>query len=343
MISNRTPSPDQSGNAQQAVQVLSHYKWKLLYALLPAGILPLIVVVLLASNVLQDLPVRFEYSLLGWAGLAGLVLSGLATVGLVVSARAEAAQRRAEAAQHRAIAKLQVQTAEYRHRFLENLSHELKNPLSALSADVETLATAEMISKRQQTLATVKARIERIRKIVIGLRTLNDLETRPLEKDRIDMADLIQQVVAEAKTYPSATDSRPSLHLLHGPWPLPAIVGDEVLLSLAIRNLIDNAFKYSQPTDAIEVRAHEDDRSLVIEVVDHGPGIPPEDQAHLWEEFYRGKTARAATNSVPGSGLGLALVRRVVIGHGGSVTLSSRLGQGTVFTIRLPVSDVAKS
>lgn len=89
----------------------------------------------------------------------------------------------------------------------------------------------------------------------------------------------------------------------------------------------------TRPGDTVEVRASEDGASVVVEVADAGPGIPMEELPRVWEELYRGQGARGT----PGSGLGLALVRAIVEQHGGQVTLRSRVGQGTVVTMRLPV------
>jgi two-component system OmpR family sensor kinase len=102
---------------------------------------------------------------------------------------------------------------------------------------------------------------------------------------------------------------------------------------LAIHNLLENALKFSRPGDTLELRAFEDGADIVIEVADTGPGIPEQEQPHVWEELYRGEAGRG----IPGSGLGLALVRAIAERHNGRVSLRSRLGQGTVFSLRLPV------
>jgi two-component system OmpR family sensor kinase len=114
---------------------------------------------------------------------------------------------------------------------------------------------------------------------------------------------------------------------------VPDVLGDWDLLFLASYNLLDNALKFTRPGDTVEVRAFEDGAFVAIEVADTGPGIPEDDVSRVWEELYRGQGARG----IPGSGLGLALVRAIVERHGGQVKLRSRLGQGTVVTMRLPV------
>jgi two-component system OmpR family sensor kinase len=105
------------------------------------------------------------------------------------------------------------------------------------------------------------------------------------------------------------------------------------LLFLAIHNLLDNALKFTRPGDTIELRSFEDGSSVVIEVADTGPGIQEDDIPHVWEELYRGQSARG----IPGSGLGLALVKAITDRHNGQVSIRSREGQGTVFSIKLPI------
>jgi two-component system OmpR family sensor kinase len=115
---------------------------------------------------------------------------------------------------------------------------------------------------------------------------------------------------------------------------VPTIHGDRDLLFLALYNLLDNALKFTRPGGTVEVRAFEDANFVVIEVADTGTGIPEDEIARVWEELYRGREARG----VPGSGLGLALVRAVVERHAGQITMRSRVDQGTVVRVTLPVS-----
>jgi two-component system OmpR family sensor kinase len=136
-----------------------------------------------------------------------------------------------------------------------------------------------------------------------------------------------------AQEKPEAAEYQLNLSIPQAPWPLPKVRGDPDLLLLAVHNLLENALKFSRPGDTLELRAFEDGPEVVIEVADTGPGIPEEEQPHVWEELYRGEAGRG----VPGSGLGLALVRAIAERHNGRVGLRSRLGQGTVFTLRLPI------
>jgi signal transduction histidine kinase len=165
------------------------------------------------------------------------------------------------------------------------------------------------------------------------LRKLSELETRPLDRDLTDLTELLEDAFALAQDQEGAGERALTLSIPRAPWPLPAINGDRDLLVLAIHNLLDNAIKFSRPGDTIEMRAFEDGANVVVEVADTGPGIPDKDQSLVWEELYRGEGARG----IPGSGLGLALVRAIVARHDGTITLRSRPGEGTVFTLRLPV------
>jgi two-component system, OmpR family, sensor kinase len=212
---------------------------------------------------------------------------------------------------------------------LQWLDHELKNPLTAIRAGLANVAEAPS----PQAAHSVDAQVLRLSRLTADLRKLAELETRPLERAEVDLSELLTQVFELAQDRPEAESRQLKLTLPQAPWPLPHITGDRDLLLLAVHNLLDNALKFSRPGDHVELRASEDGAAVVIEVADTGPGIPEAELPHIWEELYRGQGARA----VPGSGLGLALAQSIVQRHGGQVTVRSRAGQGTVFTVRLPV------
>jgi two-component system, OmpR family, sensor kinase len=229
---------------------------------------------------------------------------------------------------------VQAQAADERRRFLRRLDHELKNPLTAIRAGLANIAEAPTESSRQEAVESVEAQALRLSRLSADLRKLAELETRPLEQSRVNIVALLQEVFNIAQDQPGAGERRLTLTLPQAPWPISAVSGDSDLLFLAVHNLMDNAVKFTQPGNTIELRAFEDGANVVIEVADTGPGIAPEDLAHVWEELYRGKGAR----STQGSGLGLALARSIAERHGGQATVRSRVGQGSVFTIRLPAA-----
>jgi two-component system OmpR family sensor kinase len=230
--------------------------------------------------------------------------------------------------------KILTETASERRRFLMRLDHELKNPLTAMRAGLANLAETPAGDARQEALLSVEAQTLRLSRLAGDLRKLAELEVRLVERSPVDMVSLLQEAFTLAQDQPGATERALNLSLPHAPWPLPKVSGDPDLLFLAVHNLLENAIKFTRQGDTVELRASEDGASIIIEVADTGPGIPEQEQPLVWEELYRGREGRG----VPGSGLGLALVRAIAELHNGQVSLRSRSGQGTVFTLRLPAS-----
>ncbi len=219
------------------------------------------------------------------------------------------------------------------HRFLRRLDHEIKNPLTAMRASLANLRDMPGMVPHREALEDIDSQIMRLGRLLADLRKLAEFETRPVEEMKIDLSDLLREVLALAEERPEASTRYITLTLPQAPWPLPLIAGDWDLLFLALHNLVDNAIKYTLPGNTIEIRALENGSAVVIEIADTGPGIPEAELPHVWEELSRGYSARG----IPGSGLGLPLVRAIVERHGGQVTLRSRAGHGTVFSMRLPV------
>lgn len=240
-------------------------------------------------------------------------------------------QRGQRFGERRARRKVQTEAADDRRRFLRRLDHELKNPLTAVRVGLANLVA----DRSPEAVQSVEAQVQRVSRLTADLRKLAELETRPIERAAVDVGELLQQVAEMARDRAEMEDRRFNLLMPKAPWPLPQISGDRDLLLLVLHNLVDNAFKFTFPGDTIEVRAFEDGASVVIEVADTGPGIPEAELPHVWEELYRGERARA----VPGSGLGLALVRAIIERHGGTLAARSRVAQGTVFSFRLPIKN----
>ena len=296
-----------------------------LLALLPLA-LGLGLAALLAGGALPNPVFYLRADLAALAMLLGTLASLLVALVLAVRAR--------EARLRRAIEQTQTQAADDRRRFLRRLDHELKNPLTAIRAGLANLVSAPDGATRHEALSSVETQALRLNRLAEDLRKLAELETRPLEQAPVDLPELLQEVTAVAQERPESADRHLALTLPQAPWPLPPIPGDRDLLFLAVHNLLDNALKFSRPGDTVEVRAFEDGASVNIEVADTGPGICEEELAHVWEELYRGQAARGT----PGSGLGLALTRAIIERHGGQMALRSRVGQGTVVTLKLPVA-----
>jgi two-component system OmpR family sensor kinase len=219
-----------------------------------------------------------------------------------------------------------------RRLLLSRLDHELKNPLTAMRAALANVSATATGSDQDAGLRSIEAQVLRLSRLTADLRKIADVESSEVDRRPVDVAALLEEAMEIVREQPAAAERALSLDLPRAPWPLPQLRGDWELLSLALLNLVDNAMKYTAPGDRIEVRARETAGSVVVEVADTGPGIPPEDLPHIWEELYRSTRARG----VAGSGLGLALVRAVVEQHGGTVAAESRVGRGTVVRVHLP-------
>jgi len=223
------------------------------------------------------------------------------------------------------------------HRqFLQRLDHELKNPLTTLQVELANLDEESLhvspqpdsVQPAESSLKRIRTQVTRLNDMVLQLRKLADLGTSNIEQSPVKIDELLDELVKEF----SASKPNLTLNVPRMPWSLPEVRGDADLLYLALRNILGNAVKFTQPDESIQVRAYEDTNHIVVEVADEGSGIPEEELPHVTEELFRGKGARGT----PGSGLGLALVNAIVERHGGQINIRSRVEQGTVVSLHLP-------
>lgn len=224
-------------------------------------------------------------------------------------------------------------------QFLRRLDHELKNPLTGLQAALTNLREARNEDDARAVVDNASQAATRLGRILRDLRKLAELDATMLENRPMKVDELVEEMVAAANGLLVYQGRSISLMISKVPT-LPPVTGDRDMLGLVVYNLLDNALKYSDSTDAVEVRVREDGRALFIEVADGGAGIPIPEQQRIFEDLYRGENAR----ETEGSGLGLALARRIVRLHGGEITLRSDPDQvrGTVFAVRLPGLRVDK-
>ena len=301
--------------------------WPLFYPI-ALMILALILAVLFWRNVLPDLILVIHIDLGNLVFMAGaLVMAAWIVLALVWSHRLASS-----------VSRVQYEAADEKRRFLRRLDHELKNPIMAIRAGLANLEGVSSGDVQKQALASVEAQTLRLSRLSSDLRKLSELEMRPLEKTAVDISEMLNEAFNLAKDQPNALERELKLNLPQAPWPLPVIQGDRDLLFLVVHNLLDNAIKYTSAGNRIEVRAFEDGSTLVMEVADTGQGIPEDELCHIGEELYRGRGARG----IPGNGLGLALVRSIIQRHGGQTIIRSRVSQGTVVTLRLPMHAQSK-
>jgi two-component system OmpR family sensor kinase len=280
---------------------------------------------LLPPNVRSDVLIyqenlaRFSF----WGGFLGGVLCSLTIGGVWVI------KRQAERARHQA----QQAAAAAKQRLLRNLDHELKTPLTTIGLSVESLQLVTGLPAEQKTsLDSIAQQVRRLQSLIKGLRHLTEQEESMLEKTSVDLAHVLQEAMEIAKSVPAYRGRSITLDVRQFPWPLPPVWGDHDCLVVVFRNLLENALKFSAEADRVQVRAWQEGHTAVVEIADIGSGILPEDLPYIFEELFRGNNAR----HTPGSGLGLASAHRLVALHGGTIGVDSRLGQGTVMTIRLP-------
>ena len=221
--------------------------------------------------------------------------------------------------------------------FRRALNHELRNPITALSMGLDRLSD----DNDSSTVARLKIDVERVSGLLETVSALARLETGPVEFGPVKLDEVIQQAVDTISATPAACNCKFEVDLPKGPFPLPTIQGNDDLLFIALLNLLGNAVKFSPENCEVIIRAFEDGGYVVVQVSDKGMGIRNEDLDKVCKPFFRGHEAQ--DHKIPGSGLGLYQVFKIVVRHGGQVSIRSRVGEGTVVTIRLPVGRITDS
>ncbi|HTT88714.1 MAG TPA: ATP-binding protein [Acidimicrobiales bacterium] len=222
-----------------------------------------------------------------------------------------------------------------RRDFVANLSHELKTPLGALSLLAETLDGEEDPEVVTRLTARVGAEATRFARIVDDLLDLSRIEAGAAGTLCLMAFSAIISEAVEAFNEPGAARG---IRLELGPVDQDLFVmANRRDLVSAVSNLVDNAIKYSEPGGAVYVQAGREGDKACLWVRDEGIGIPRRDRERIFERFYR--VDRARSRWTGGTGLGLAIVRHVAAYHGGEVAVDSVEGEGSTFTLCLPVAD----
>lgn len=227
--------------------------------------------------------------------------------------------------------KRELELARLRTDFVATVSHEFRSPLTAIRQLSELLQRGRVPSeeKRQEYYTLISRESNRLSRLVENLLDFSRLEEgrKQYRLDRMETADWLREIVM----------SCPREHVtLSIPKELPPIMADRLALTSAVDNLLDNAIKYSPLGTPVVCEAEAVGEELTIRVRDQGYGIAEADRAHVFEKFYRGKAD--ISRHVKGAGVGLSLVRQIVEAHGGAVDFESRVGEGSVFRIRLKIT-----
>ncbi len=230
-------------------------------------------------------------------------------------------------------AQTQIEAERARSALLSSVSHDLRTPLAAITGAASTLRDqASEIGEvaRRELADTISEEAERLNRLIGNLLDMTRLESGTLRVKKEWHS--LEEVVGASLTRLGPELAGREVHVSLAP-DLPLIPMDDVLFEQVVRNLVENAHKYSDVSHSIDIRAAVDKEELRLEVADRGEGLAPGEEKRVFEKFYRG--SRAATR--PGAGLGLAICRGIVEAHGGTIAATKRPGGGSLFTVRLPL------
>ena len=221
--------------------------------------------------------------------------------------------------------------------FVANVSHELKTPLTSIQGFAQAIldGTADTAEARQQAARVIHDEAGRMHRMVLDLLDLARLEagTADFQRAPVDLPALLNSVVE--KFTPQAKKAGINLHV-QAPV-LPPLTGDGDRLAQVFTNLVDNALKFTPAGGQVSLHASQADDGVEISVTDSGIGISSAEIAHIFDRFYQADPARKGGEK-HGAGLGLAIVKEIVQAHGGTISVHSAPGEGSTFTVRLPLA-----
>jgi two-component system sensor histidine kinase KdpD len=291
---------------------------------------------------LVEPPLFIAAILLGGRSVGSLALKGSslsdgalqALLNLVAIAlervRTEEAANRADAAR---------QSEEFKSTLLDAIAHEFKTPLTSIKAASTSLLseTPPLPPQLRELAAIIDEETDRMNQLVTEAVRISQIDAGKirLEREPVDVAALLAKVAGHFESQAAGRSFR-----IDAAADLPGILADPELLSLALRQLIDNALKYSPPASPIQVTARVEGDRVVVRVHDRGPGIPERERDRIFEKFYRRGGAR---DSVPGTGLGLYIAREILRTHGGDLWIEGEPGEGSEFCAALPLRKESRT
>lgn len=228
----------------------------------------------------------------------------------------------------------EYQTDAVKRSFVANVSHELRTPIQIIHGYAEMLDSPELEEQKKSWVQVILRQTERMETLISDLLMLARLEQNPeawIKKSRFRLLPVLEHAVHTIRLqtgdgFQCAIDCSDSLE----------IDANASLIEQAVFNLLSNAVQHSGTKSPIEIHAWNSSGECILQVRDHGVGIPPGDLPHVFERFYRVDRGRSRISAGAGSGLGLAIVKHIATAHGGSVHAESWAGEGSLFELRIP-------
>jgi signal transduction histidine kinase len=228
---------------------------------------------------------------------------------------------------------------ELKSDFINRASHELRTPLTSAILMIELIQSGGTPEELQEYWQILTSELNRQKILIERLLIAGRLESGMMRLDHLplDLLPILEESVRAVK--PIAAKKNLAIQLTTQP-DLARVVGDKSGLQQVFINLINNAAKFSPENSTIEINLQNEEDGVLVAISDHGLGIPPEALPHLFERFYRARNVTIA--EIPGSGIGLYIVKNIVEELGGSITVESETNQGTRFFVRLKRSESSK-
>jgi two-component system phosphate regulon sensor histidine kinase PhoR len=223
--------------------------------------------------------------------------------------------------------------------FVSSVSHELRTPLTNIKGFTDTILRDKAMTTdtRTEFLGIIRDETNRLASLIEDLLEISRIESGKVQVqlESLDISDIVKRTAESVGPQIIKNDLKLVCELHDS---LPSPLGDVEKIQIVILNLLGNAIKFTSSEGTITLRAFSDDMYLVVQVEDTGMGIPPKDLARITDRFYR--VHRPGTE-IPGTGLGLSIVQELVNLHGGKLEVTSKVGEGSIFSVHLPLQRSA--
>jgi signal transduction histidine kinase len=225
-----------------------------------------------------------------------------------------------------------------RQEFVSNVSHELKTPLTSMKVLADSLLAQEgaPVEMYREFMGDITHEIDRENDIITDLLSLvkMDRASQDINVKSVQINEMLELILKRLKPIAEVKN----VEIIYESFREVTAEVDEVKLTLAISNLVENAIKYNHPQGWVRVSLNADYKFFYVEVKDSGIGMPESDLDHIFERFYR--VDKSHSREIGGTGLGLAITRSAIVMHRGSIKVESKENVGTTFTVRIPLNYV---